>query len=64
MKMQSKNFVIGDVVIKASSETYLNTLLDTKIEILPDGGTLCWIAGITRENFIQELKQLIEKYRI
>lgn len=35
---------------------------DTRVQI--EGGTLCWVSGPERHNFINELNELIAKYRI
>ncbi len=53
---------VGDLQITATSEVYFGELLDTTIEI--EGGIMCCVAGNEREEFIQKMQELINKYRI
>lgn len=52
-----------NLAIHCESDFIDGKLLDTKV-ILPVGGTLCWVSGDDRDKFIEELNNLIAKYRI
>lgn len=53
---------VGDLEVKATSDVFDGEILDTKIEI--QGGTLCWVSGSVREEFLKKLNELIAEYRI
>lgn len=53
---------IGKLQAVLTSDVYDGELLDTKVWV--EEGVLCWVAGSDREEFIKELNEIIEKYRI
>lgn len=65
MKKQN-GYSCEDFAVRYESEIIDGERLDTKV-LLDDGDTwirLCYISGTELEQFDNELKQLIEKYRI
>jgi len=65
MEEQKKDLLVkwvGDLEVNATSDVFDGEILDTKIEI--QGGTLCWVAGSAREEFLKKLNDIIAEYRI
>jgi hypothetical protein len=54
---------IGDVSVILESDLIDNKPYDTKV-MLEDGSVLCNVSGEDRERFIQELDEIISRYRI
>ncbi|MCK9417096.1 hypothetical protein M0Q97_10610 [Candidatus Dojkabacteria bacterium] len=53
----------GDVTIDFNGEKYWgNPILDTRVII--EGKTICWITWNDKDVFINELNDVISKYRI
>lgn len=53
---------IGDLEVNVTSDIYDGKILDTQIEI--EGGTLCWVCGEQRQEFIEKMQALVNEYRI
>ncbi len=53
---------IGDLEVNATSDLHEDEILDTKIEI--QGGTICWVPGEKRDEFIKKMQALVNEYRI
>lgn len=52
----------GNLVLKLTSDIISGEIIDTKVEVI--GGVLCVVAGSEKDAFANELKQIVEKYRI
>lgn len=61
-KSHTSKIFIGRMEFVFISEMANNKEVDTKVTT--DGGTLCFISGQEKDEFIKEFKALIEKYRI
>lgn len=57
-----RKYQIGDRQLTADIDMYDGKPYDTRLLI--EGGQLCWIAGEDLPKFVEELKKLIDKYRI
>lgn len=58
----SQTHYIGDLTLQLDGENWGNGLEDTKVSI--DGKLLCWIQWNEKDNFLNELKNVVSKYRI
>lgn len=54
---------IGDITLEFRSDMENNKEMDTKVSV-KNGDLLCWISGESKKDFIKELTELIDKYRI
>lgn len=62
MKTKKQEFYLADCIINTESEVFDNEILDTQIFI--NDTYLCTIAGSDIDNFVNDLRELIKKYRI
>lgn len=49
--------------IRMETESYDGKDGDTKVTLM-SAGVLCWVSGEEKEKFLEELNNLIDKYRI
>lgn len=66
MNIITKNTNIGDLKIQLISETdEKGKLWDTKVTVFNrDFNSICWISGEEIDNFLNEINEVISKYRI
>ena len=62
MKTKKQEFYLAFCIINTESEVFNNEILDTQIFI--NDSYLCTIAGSDIENFINDLRQLINHYKL
>lgn len=60
--IHTHNTYIGDLRFDFRGEQWDNEILDTEVKI--DGKQLCWISWQTKDEFIIELTNIVEKHRI
>lgn len=53
---------VGDLIFKLEGENWGKGLQDTKVTI--NDQLLCWIQWKDKDDFLNELKDVISKYRI
>jgi hypothetical protein len=61
-KIITQTHHVGDLSIQLDGENWGNGLEDTKVSI--NGQLLCWVTWKEKDNFLNELKDVINKYRI
>lgn len=62
MEKISINDTIGNIRVKLVSDVDNYEVLDTQVKI--GDQALCWIAGKDRREFIKEINQVINKFKI
>ena len=60
--IQTKYGHMGDQRLTLTSAVYYGEVLDTKVEM--GDQYICSIAGAERQQFLDELSDLVDKYRI
>jgi hypothetical protein len=62
MTTKEQKRLLGNLVIKLTSDVEDGEIMDTKVEI--EGKTLCVIAGVDINNFLNALNSIILQFRI
>ncbi len=62
MDTKTEIYNVGDLEIKLVCDFYFGDYLDTRVVI--NGQTLCTIGGTERNEFISELQELVNRFRI
>lgn len=62
MKTKKQTFYIDDFAVNTESDIYEGELLDTNVSI--NDTYICYISGVYIGDFVTELRNLINKYKI
>lgn len=62
MTTKKQVFYIDDFAVNTESDIYDGELMDTKVLI--NGTYICFISGVYIGDFVNDLRELIKKYKI